>query len=67
MSLSENFSTILAFRILFAFFTAVQVPVSISLMTDYFNKSFLGRANSVYAFGVYLGGGLSSLSILLDL
>jgi hypothetical protein len=38
----------------------------VSLITDYFNHTELGRANSIFAFGVYLGVGLSSLTILID-
>lgn len=42
------------------------VPASVSLITDYFRHEVRGRANSVFAFGVYLGGGLSSLSLIID-
>ena len=42
------------------------IPSSVSLITDYFTHEMRGRANSVFAFGIYLGGGLSSLTILID-
>lgn len=45
---------------------AACIPVSVSLINDYFEHEMRGRANSMFAFGIYLGGGLSSLSLILN-
>jgi sugar phosphate permease len=34
------------------------------LIRDFFPKNYRSTANSVYAFSVYLGGSLSSLSVI---
>jgi MFS family permease len=61
-----SFWQLLLSRIGFAVFMSACVPSSVSLITDYYDHHQLGRANSIFAFGVYLGVGLSSLTILID-
>lgn len=65
-SFTHNFAQILVPRIMFAIFMSACVPVSVSLINDYCEHEIRARANSVFAFGIYLGGGLSSLTLLLD-
>lgn len=43
-----------------------NVPISVSLICDYVQPDERGRAQSLYAAGMYMGVGLSSLSELLD-
>ena len=63
---THNFVEVLIPRILFSFLMSACIPVSVSLINDYFEHSMRGRANSLFAFGIYLGGGLSSLSLILN-
>ena len=53
-------------RVLFAIFMSCDVPNSVSLICDYVVPAERGRANSLFAAGVYLGVGLSSVSAVLD-
>ena len=53
-------------RLLFSIFMASNVPISVSLLCDYTAPWERGRAQSLYAAGMYLGVGFSSLSIALD-
>lgn len=62
----HNFVQVLIPRIMFSFFMSACIPVSVSLINDYFQHEMRGRANSLFAFGIYLGGGLSSLSLILN-
>jgi len=64
--LTQNFGQVLAARLGLGFFAAFSGPASYSLIADYFDQSKRGQANGLYAFGVYVGGGLSSLSIVID-
>lgn len=61
-----QFWQVLLARIGFAIFMSFCIPTSVSLITDYFDHEELGRANSVFTFGVYMGVGLSSLTIIID-
>ena len=63
---SHNFVQILLPRIVAAITVSAITPISVSLINDYFNKETLGRANSIYVFGMYLGFSMSSLVILVD-
>jgi MFS family permease len=40
-------------------------PIAFSLISDYFHPDHRGRANGVFALGIYLGNGLSSLTLTL--
>ena len=61
-----GFLTTLFPRMLFSLFMAACIPTSVSLITDYFQHEMRGRANSMFAFGIYLGVAMSSLSLLID-
>jgi len=43
-----------------------NIPLAVSLLSDYTLPSERGIAQSIYAAGVYLGVGMSSLSVILD-
>lgn len=63
----HSFSEILLTRIISSAFAAACDPISISLINSYFGHTkFLGRANSIYTFGMYLGSGVSSLSLFMN-
>jgi MFS family permease len=63
----HSFYEILLTRIISAAFIAGCDPVSISLINSYFgHTNVLSRANSIYNFGMYLGSGISSLTLFLD-
>ena len=64
-SSSTNFGTLLVSRILMGLFTSFSAPASYSILADTFEPSYLATANGIYSLGVYLGGGLSSLSIVM--
>lgn len=43
-----------------------QTPAAYTMISDLFPVSIRGTANSIYSSGVYLGGALASLSLLLN-
>lgn len=57
---------VLLSRIAFAVFMSSNVPISVSLICDYVEPHERGRAQSLYAAGMYMGVGLSSLAEILD-
>jgi MFS family permease len=66
MSTVQGFWGFLGARVVFSIFMASNVPISVSLLCDYTVPWERGRAQSIYAAGMYLGVGFSSLSVLLD-
>ena len=65
-SYCDNFTQILFARIGFAFAMGSCIPLSISLLSDFTMPAERGMANSFFAAGVYLGVGMSSISIVID-
>jgi len=63
MGLSHSFWQLLASRIALGIGESFSAPASYSLIADYFPAEGRGEANGIYAFGVYIGSGLGSLSI----
>jgi MFS family permease len=63
IGLSSNFWQLMLSRILLGVGEAFSGPASYSLIADYFPADRRAEANGIYAFGIYVGGGLSSLSI----
>lgn len=43
-----------------------NIPLSVSLLSDYTMPNDRGVAQSIYAAGVYLGVGMSSISVIID-
>jgi MFS family permease len=66
MSYVQGFWGFFLARFFFSAFMASNVPISVSLLCDYTVPWERGVAQSMYAMGVYLGVGFSSLSVLLD-
>ena len=50
----------------FAILMGSTIPLSVSLLSDFNMPNERGVAQSIYAAGVYLGVGMSGLSIILD-
>ena len=65
-SYAQTFTQLLFARIGFAFSMGSCVPLSVSLLSDFTMPSERGIAQSIFAAGVYLGVGMSSISIIID-
>lgn len=63
IGISNNFWQLMLSRILLGIGESFSAPASYSLIADYFPADRRAEANGIYAFGVYVGGGLSSMSI----
>eukprot|EP00547_Thalassionema_nitzschioides_P009833 CAMPEP_0194230030 /NCGR_PEP_ID=MMETSP0156-20130528/44199_1 /TAXON_ID=33649 /ORGANISM="Thalassionema nitzschioides, Strain L26-B" /LENGTH=410 /DNA_ID=CAMNT_0038962603 /DNA_START=121 /DNA_END=1350 /DNA_ORIENTATION=- len=63
---SVEYEQVLAARVLMGLACAFTTTSGYTLIRDLVPKERASLANSIYGSGVYLGGGLSSLSILLD-
>ena len=63
---SGDYTQVLIARIFMGLACAFATPSAYTLIRDLVSKERASLANSLYGSGVYLGGGLSSLSILLD-
>lgn len=63
---SGDYNHVLIARIFMGLACAFSTPSAYTLIRDLVSKERAALANSLYGSGVYLGGGLSSLSILLD-
>ena len=61
-----SYEQLLPLRVLIGFSQAFFNPAAYTLIADIFPKDLVGRMNGILSGGVYLGGGLASLSILLD-
>ncbi|CAI2369712.1 unnamed protein product [Moneuplotes crassus] len=64
-SFATNFTTIIIPRIMMEIALTASNASALSLISDYFSAEYRGRACSLYEFGVYVGIGLSSFSIVL--
>ena len=63
--LIHNYWMLFVFRFLIGFFESVFNPCAYGIISDYFHPSFRTTANSIYNLGIYLGGALSSLTIIM--
>ncbi|CDW78847.1 permeases of the major facilitator superfamily [Stylonychia lemnae] len=61
----EAFWQLCVCRIFLGIFQAACNPPAYSIMADYFHPQYRTTANSIYSLGIYLGGALSSLSIVM--
>ena len=50
----------------FAFLMGSNIPLAVSMLSDFTMPEDRGKAQSIYAAGVYLGVGMSSISIIID-
>ena len=60
-AISQTYSEVAASRMMLGFFEAFCGPPAYSLIVDYFPPEVRTTANAVYAFGIYIGAGLSSI------
>lgn len=65
-SIATDYNQVLISRILMGLACAFATPSAYTLLRDFFPKEKAALASSLYGSGVYFGGALSSLSILLD-
>jgi len=63
MAMSSSFTSLLVSRVILGIGESFSAPASYSLIADYFPVEARAEANGIYAFGVYVGGGLGSLAI----
>lgn len=63
--LATNFAMMLLSRVALGIGEAFSAPPAYSLIADFFPVESRATANGIYSFGVYVGGGLSSLSIVM--
>ena len=60
----DSFGIFVVARVLLGVFTSACQAPALSLIRDFFPQNYRSTANSIYAFSVYLGGSLSSLSVI---
>jgi predicted MFS family arabinose efflux permease len=65
-SFSADYSQVVVCRIIMGLMCAFATPSAYTLIRDTFPSDRTASASSLYGAGVYFGGALSSLSILLD-
>jgi MFS family permease len=63
MGFANSFTALLISRVVLGIGESFSGPASYSLIADFFAPAERARANGIYAFGVYVGGGLGSLSL----
>lgn len=63
---ARNFADLVPLRVAVGASQAFYNPAAYTLLSDLFPKKMLGTVNGIFSSGVYLGGALASLSILLD-
>ena len=61
-----DYGLLCAARIIIAISQAFFNPIAYTLLADLFPKSKLGEANGIFTTGIYVGGGLASISIVID-
>lgn len=63
---AKSFADLVPLRAMIGACQAFFNPAAYTLLADIFPKEMVGRVNGIFSGGVYLGGALASLSILLD-
>jgi len=61
----ESFSILFVMRFLLGFFESAFNPCAYGIIADYFHPESRTTANSIFNLGIYLGGALSSISVLM--
>ena len=64
--LASSYTDLVPLRALIGASQSFFNPAAYTLIADIFPKSMVGSVNGIFSSGIYLGGGLASLSILLD-
>ena len=65
-SMSTEFNQFFIFRAFLGSIQAFINPAVYTLISDIFPSSLRGSVNGIYSGGIYIGGGLASLSVLID-
>lgn len=65
-ALAQNFNHILISRILLSISQAFATPAAVSLIASLFPSGERATATSIYSAGIYMGGALASLSVVLS-
>ena len=65
-SLCTQYWQLLLARIGFALLMGSNIPLSVSMLSDFALPSERGVAQSIFAAGVYLGVGMSAVSVAID-
>lgn len=65
-SQARGFADLVPLRAVIGASQAFYNPAAYTLLADIFPKNMVGTVNGIFSSGVYLGGALASLSILLD-
>jgi len=65
-SKAKTFTDLIPLRTLLGISQAFFNPAAYTLIADLFPQRLVGSINGIFSSGIYLGGGLASLSILLD-
>ena len=65
-SQARSFTDLIPLRTLLGVSQAFFNPAAYTLIADIFPQRLVGSINGIFSSGIYLGGGLASLSILLD-
>lgn len=63
---ARSFADLVPLRVFVGASQAFYNPAAYTLLADQFPKRMLGTVNGIFSSGVYVGGALASLSILLD-
>jgi MFS family permease len=61
---ANSLGVLIITRIFLGVFEAAGNPAAYSLIADYFHPDYRTTANSIYSLGIYIGGALSSLTII---
>ena len=61
---TSSFGVLFLMRFILGLFVSVTEPVGFSLLGDFFPRKFRTTANAIIGTGGYIGGGLSSLLIV---
>lgn len=64
-AISTHFWLLVLTRIFLGVFESAGNPAAYSLIADYFKPEKRATANSIYTLGIYIGGALSSLTIII--
>jgi len=65
-SQAHSYNEVLLARVIMGGSCAFSIPAAYSIISERVSKDNLAFSNSIYGSGVYIGGSLSSLSLLID-
>ena len=62
---TTSFPLVIAMRMALGMLQSINNPASLTLLSDYFPKEMRGTVNGIQSSGIYVGGALSSLTVLI--